>query len=142
MPDARSLARLRRLAARARTLAVVYVVVLFIATHIPTISVERFTLSDKVYHLGGYAVLTLCVLTGWELTIRRLEPKHYFAVWLVGTIYAALDEITQVPVGRTADINDWAADVLGIVTGIIIFRLIRMSLYRTLMGGDVRALGN
>jgi VanZ family protein len=142
MPDARSVQRLRRLAARARTLAAVYIVVLFVATHVPTISVDRLTLSDKFYHLGAYAVLTLCVLAGWELTIRRLEPKHYFAVWLAGTLYAAMDEVTQVPVGRSCDINDWAADVLGIVIGIIVFRLVRMSLYRTLMDGDVRAMGS
>jgi VanZ family protein len=142
MPDTHSIQRLRRLAARARTLAIVYIVVLFTATHLPTISTDHFSMSDKVYHLGGYAVLTMCVLAGWELTIGRLEAKHYFAVWLTGTVYAAFDEITQIPVGRSCDINDWAADVLGIVLGIVVFRLIRMTLYRTLMNGDARALGN
>ena len=72
-------------------------------------------LSDKLLHFGGYAVLTCCVLAGWELTIGMLEPKHYFAVWLAGTLYGAIDEITQIPVGRTCDMNDGLADVLGIV---------------------------
>lgn len=141
MSNARSVERLRRLAVRARTLAAVYLAVLFAATHIPSISVDHFSLADKVYHLGGYAILTMCVLAGWELTLRRLEPKHYFAVWLAGTLYAAFDEFTQIPVGRRADVNDWAADVLGIVTGIILFRLIRLPLYRLLMDRDARVLG-
>ena len=133
--------RLGRFAARARTLAVVYLAVLFIGTHIPGKALPRLTWSDKTYHLCGYAVLTLCVLVGWELTIRRLEPKHYFAVWLVGILYAAFDEVTQIPVGRSCDVNDWAADVLGIVGGILVFRMIRMPLYRFFIGSDALALG-
>jgi VanZ family protein len=133
--------RLRRMAARARTLAVVYLIVLFVATHVPSTSMPHVTWSDKIYHFGAYAVLTLCVLAGWELTIRRLEPKHYFAVWLVGTLYAIVDEATQIPVGRTADANDWAADVVGIVCGIIAFQLVRMPVYRFFIGRDVAALG-
>jgi VanZ family protein len=133
--------RLGRFAARARTLAGVYLVVLFIGTHLPSTSLARLTYSDKLLHLGGYALLTLCVLAGWELTIGRLEPKHYFAVWLAGTLYAAVDEVTQIPVGRSCDINDWAADVLGIVVGIVVFRMIRMPLYRFFMGSDALALG-
>ncbi len=142
MPHARSTisARLSRLAARARTLAAVYLVVLFIATHTPSTPRARITLSDKFAHFGAYATLTLCVLVGWELTIRRLEPKHYFAVWLVGTMYAAMDEFTQSFVGRSSDFNDWAADVLGILAGIVVFRLIRKPLYHFLMGNDALAL--
>jgi VanZ family protein len=105
--------RLGRFAARARTLAVVYLVVLFVGTHLPSTALARLTYSDKFMHAGGYAMLTLFVLAGWELTIRRLEPKHYFAVWLVGTMYAAFDEVTQIPVGRSCDINDWARTCWG-----------------------------
>ena len=100
-----------------------------------------FSMWDKLCHLGGYAMLTFCVLVGWHLTIGRLEPKHYFAVWLAGTLYACFDEITQIPVGRECDVNDWAADVVGIVAGMIAFRLGRSTLYSVWMGGDAALVG-
>ncbi|HYO25755.1 MAG TPA: VanZ family protein [Lacipirellulaceae bacterium] len=125
--------RLSRLAMRARTLAAVYLVILFVATHIPAMPTRGFSMSDKVHHLAGYSMLTFCVLAGWELTIGVLAARHYFAVWLAGTLYAALDEVTQIPVGRRCDVDDWAADILGLVLGILAFRLLRGTLYRLLL---------
>lgn len=121
----------RRLASRARTLALVYFAMLFIGTHVPgTVSEPIATVSGKWVHFGAYAVLTIFVLAGWELTIGALQPKHYFAVWLVGTLYGAFDEITQIPVSRTCDVNDWVSDVLGIVCGMLIYRLARAWIFR------------
>ena len=123
--------RLKRIAARARTLAIVYFLLLFVATHLPSVETASITdLSDKWLHFGGYAALTVLVLTGWELTIGALEPKHYFAVWLAGTLYGAFDEVTQTPVGRICDMNDWMADVLGVVCGLVAFRIGRAALHR------------
>lgn len=132
MTDATTAARrLKRIAARARTLAVVYLLLLFIGTHLPSDRVEALaTTSDKWLHFAGYAVLTVCVLAGWELTIGALEPKHYFAVWLAGTLYGAFDEVTQTPVGRSADLNDWMADVLGVVCGLLTYRIGREAVLR------------
>jgi len=98
--------------------------------------------SDKMLHFCGYATLTVLVLTGWELTIGVLEPKHYFAVWLAGTLYGAFDEITQIPVGRTCDMTDWAADVAGIVTGLLVFRLVRAVVYRVAAWMEAFDAGN
>src|SRR5687768_18164478 len=125
--------RLKRIAARARTLAIVYFLVLFVGTHIPLEHAEAIaTVSDKWLHFGGYALLTLLVLTGWELTIGVLQPKHYFAVWLAGVLYGVFDEVSQTPVGRTCDMNDWMADVLGVVCGLLIFRLGRAALHKVI----------
>jgi VanZ family protein len=131
--------RLRRLASRARTLAAVYLAVLFAATHIPGLPTSGFSLSDKIEHFFGYGILTFVVLVGWELTIGVLQAKHYFAVWLAGTLYAIADEVTQIPVGRTCDVNDWAADMLGILAGMIAFGLFRRTLYRVLTGREAFA---
>lgn len=75
-------------------------------------------------------MLAFSVLTSWELTIGQLRPHHYFTVWLVGTLYGAFDEITQIPVGRHADVRDWISDIAGIVLGLTLFRLLRPLLYR------------
>ncbi|MBX3433809.1 MAG: VanZ family protein [Pirellulales bacterium] len=114
--------RWRRYAVRARTLAVAYFLVLATATHWPDVSTGGFSLSDKVIHLGAYLMLTVLTLLGWELTIGRLEPKHFFAVWLAGTLYGILDEVLQTPVGRDCDVHDWLADVLGIVLGLLVYQ--------------------
>lgn len=127
-PD--SARRVRRLAARARTLAVVYFLVLATATHWPQVSTEGVEISDKVLHLGAYFLLTVMVLAGWELTIGRLEPKHFFAVWMAGTLYGIVDEYLQVPVGRDCDVHDWFADVLGVVLGIVVYNAARSALRR------------
>lgn len=132
-PPATAAQRLKRIAARARTLAIVYFIVLFIGTHVPMDAAEAIeTVPDKWLHLTGYAGLTVLVLAGWELTIGVLEPKHYFAVWLAGVVYGVFDEISQTPMGRTCDMNDWMADVLGIVCGLLAFRLGRTLLHRAI----------
>jgi VanZ family protein len=128
--------RVERLAAKARTLAVVYFLVLFTATHVPSLPTISMSAFDKVEHFVGYGLLTLCVLVGWELSVGVLSAKHYFAMWLAGTLYAAFDELTQIPVGRTCDVNDWAADVLGIVLGLAAFCFVRGPLYRMLYVGE------
>jgi VanZ family protein len=123
-PPGTAVQRLKRIAARARTLAIVYFLLLFLGTHVPPGSVDSTPdLSDKWLHFAGYAVLTVCVLAGWELTVGTLQPKHYFAVWLAGTLYGAFDEVTQTAVGRSCDVNDWMADVLGVVCGLLAYRL-------------------
>jgi VanZ family protein len=129
--------RLKRIAARARTLAIAYFLLLFIGTHLPAERLESVaTVYDKWLHFGGYAVLTIVVLAGWEVTIGTLQPKHYFAVWLAGTLYGAFDEVTQTPVGRSCDINDWMADVLGILCGLLTYRLGREVVLRISRRGN------
>src|SRR5687768_18531586 len=123
--------RLKRIAARARTLAIVYFLVLFVGTHIPLEQAEALpAVSDKWIHYSAYAVLTVLVLAGWELTIGVLQPKHYFAVWLAGVLYGAFDEVSQTPVGRHCDMNDWMADVLGVVCGLLVFRFSRAAIHK------------
>ena len=106
--------------ARARALAAVYLVVLFVSTHLPSPpKLPILSHWDKFTHLSAYASLTFAVLIGWELSTGRLQPKHYFAIWFVGTFYAAFDELTQIPFGRHADMHDWLADVIGILLGMV-----------------------
>lgn len=115
----------RWLAARARTLAVVYFVLLATATHWPDDIDASIANNDKLYHFGAYAVLAVCVLAGAEFTLGRLQPKHFFAVWLAGTVYGAIDEVTQPYFRRDCDVGDWFADVLGVVVGLSAYVLLR-----------------
>jgi VanZ family protein len=121
--------RFKRIAARARTLAIVYFILLFIGTHIPPAGIGGPSFSDKWAHFSGYLLLTTLVLAGWELTTGTLHPRHYFAVWLAGVVYGAFDEWTQIPVWRTCDMSDWAADVLGVTMGVVVYQLLRPLLF-------------
>lgn len=124
-------AAIRRWAGRARALAAAYLAVLFVATHVPiSAALAADAPNDKTVHLAAYALLTLIVLLGWELSVGRLEAKHYFAVWFAGTVYGIFDEVTQIPVGRTGDMHDWIADVVGILAGLLAFRFSRVWFYR------------
>jgi VanZ family protein len=121
--------RIRRYASHARVLAAVYFLALFIGTHLPPGEIGPPGFPDKLAHLGGYAILAVLVLAVWELSTERLQARHFFAVWLAGTVYGAIDEWTQIPVGRTCDMNDWGADVLGVVIGIVAYQLLRPLLF-------------
>jgi VanZ family protein len=128
--------RFKRNASRARTLAIIYFILLFIGTHLPPSGVGAPSFSDKWAHFNGYLLLTTLVLAGWELTIGTLHPRHYFAVWLAGVVYGAFDEWTQIPVGRTCDMSDWAVDVLGVTGGIVVYQMLRPLLFAVTGRGD------
>lgn len=118
--------RLRMAALLARCATVLLLVVMFIFTHYPMPVSPGITISDKLVHFVAFLTLTFMILLSWELSAGVLQPKHYFVVWLVTTLYGALDEITQIPVGRVCDGLDWLADVVGIVAGLIIYQLLRL----------------
>jgi VanZ family protein len=108
-------------------------IAMFIGTHLPGPLHTGISASDKTIHFWAYLSLSLFLLTSWELTIGRLRPVHYFTVWLICTLYGAFDELTQIPVGRTCDSRDWLFDVMGAVTGLILFRVARPLIYRAAM---------
>jgi VanZ family protein len=118
--------RFKRNASRARTLAIMYFILLFIGTHLPPTGVGGPSFSDKWAHFNGYLLLT----------IGTLHPRHYFAVWLAGVVYGAFDEWTQIPVGRTCDMSDWAVDVLGVTGGIVVYQMLRPLLFAVTGRGD------
>ena len=103
-----------------RVLLAVIWITLVILTHIPVPqTVQGLGVSDKLIHLVGYFPLGLllpaCRVPGCESWGRCL---------LVIAIYGILDELFQIPVGRTASIFDWVADVLGILLGLTVWRML------------------
>ncbi len=115
----------------ARYATVLLLMLLFFATHYPVHGQPlRVASADKFAHCLAYMVLSLSVLVSWDLSIGRLQPHHYFTVWLVGTLYGAFDEITQIPVGRHCDAYDWLCDIAGIILGLTLFRIFRPLLFR------------
>ncbi len=122
--------RLRLAAQLARYFTAILLLAMFIGTHLPSHSVPGFSIGDKLIHYSAYLALTVSALISWELSAGILRPSHFFVVWLVGTLYGAFDEITQTPFGRSCDGLDWLADIAGIVSGIVIYQLLRGFFFR------------
>lgn len=126
------LPRLRRMALVARWFTGLLLLAMFLGTHLPVPAsmAQGVAGNDHVLHFAAYMALTICLLASWELSTGILQPQHYFSVWLFGTLYGAFDEITQIPVGRVCDGMDWLADVVGIVAGLTIYRMVSPPLMR------------
>ena len=80
---------------------------------------------DKIRHYLGFGLLAGILY----LTIAAARPLHSpptilrsiaIRVMLILMIYAAVDEVTQPPFGRTCDLLDWTADIAGAATAVII----------------------
>ena len=103
---------------------VVYWVVLFILTHIPQVPRPPDILipPDYVLHFSAYAVLALLCAAAWSWP-RALSLRDMMALVVLLSVYGAVDEWTQIPVGRDASLGDWIANVTGIVVGAMVYRV-------------------
>ena len=95
-----------------------YWALLCVATHLPPRYVPRLGIDDKVEHFVAYGMLAgLLGLTLWATFPRR--PWLVWVVLLGGMAYGAIDEQTQPYFGRTCDLDDWIADVVGTTAGLL-----------------------
>jgi len=96
-------------------LTAVYWIGLFVVTHLPPSRLPQTRIDDKLAHFISYAILTALLLA--SLQFSRLSPRAA-AWWTVAVlcVYAAVDELLQIPVGRICSLQDWLADVSGVIT--------------------------
>ncbi|TWU11403.1 VanZ like family protein [Symmachiella macrocystis] len=100
-----------------RIVLIVYWSALFIGTHAPTVPSGVAEVSDKLLHYLAYGGLAF--LLAMDQNARGpLTWRRRGQIFAVVAVYAALDELLQIPVGRTADIRDWVADILGALCGL------------------------
>ena len=107
-----------------------YWTLLFIGTHIPANAVlGKLHASDKLLHAAAFAGLAF--LMAWAISTdrTRIHKNTVFAA-IVCVIYAAVDEILQIPVGRTADWKDFVADCVGICMGLSTYTIARAKLIK------------
>lgn len=99
-------------------LFIIYLATLATATHIskPPEIVRGVLTFDKLVHGAAYAILVGLAWMAWPPmpSSRRVTRA---AMWLgLGSLYAAADELLQPLTGRDAELGDWAADVIGMVS--------------------------
>jgi len=103
------------------TALAVYWTALATATHLPRAPELPLEQGDKFLHVAAFAVLTLLAATCWSAWRPPMRLRHLIALAAILMVYAAVDELTQIPVGRKAELADWWMDTLGIVLGAAIF---------------------
>ncbi len=108
-----------------------YWLLLFIATHIPpNRMMDRIHQSDKLLHCVAFAGLAF--LMCWAIpTIRGQLYRNTLTGGAICVIYAAIDELLQIPVGRTADWKDFFADCVGVCLGMACYTLVRATLLKS-----------
>ena len=69
--------------------------------------------TDKLLHFIGFGILGIFIARS---LVRMWPGRYHLLTFLIGSIYAASDEIHQhfIP-GRSATYGDWIADTLGIL---------------------------
>lgn len=80
--------------------------------------------NDKVLHVGAFAGLAFLMAWAIPTNMRKLYKNTLLAAF-VAIVYAGLDELLQIPVGRTADWSDFYADCFGIGIGLLAYTLAR-----------------
>ncbi len=107
----------------APSLLVAYWIGMFAVTHMPLSStVSSHSHWDKLVHLVLYAGLAF--LLACAATARGKSGAMVLVVpAAAATMYGGFDELSQIPVGRSAELADWLADVAGVVVGLAMFLL-------------------
>ncbi len=102
-----------------------YWVALFAGTHWPKLHLGNYARNtDKVLHFGAFAVLSL-LLALWQSGKSTLGRREAAVILAVLMAYSLLDEVTQIPVGRTCDLFDALADWAGALFGLLVFAALR-----------------
>ena len=118
------------LAKPALVVLVCYWLALVAGTHWPyTPEVIDIGPSDKALHLTAFFGLALLACLNWSLR-RPFGWPAWIVVVAVLAMYGAVDELTQTPVGRDANLYDWAADCIGTLAGVGLFVAIRAATRR------------
>ena len=104
----------------------IYWPLIFWLTHIPVPDVARQSgMSDKTMHVLAYFVLTFLVwfaISPYEKA--RWNTKKIWMILAIVACYGAADEILQGRVGRSADVLDFFADLLGVVFALGVLSLL------------------
>ena len=106
-----------------------YCLLIFIQSSFPASEyVSEFDFSDKLLHVGAYAVLGFLLYRAFSAMDNGATTARFIAMSIFLTaLYGASDEIHQyfVP-SRSAEFLDFAADaiggILGVMTAMIIYK--------------------
>lgn len=111
-----------RLARIAPWLTALYWIALFAATHVPAYRLPPVPVTDKTAHTVTYGLLAIALMVTLHLR-GRLNGGTGITVLAILLAYGAIDEWTQIPVGRSCELADWFADAAGAATAVVLVTL-------------------
>ena len=110
-----------------------YWLILFILTSLPSSSAITMGISDKIEHFGAYGLLSGILYLNLFFQKKFQLFKKYPAIFtvIIASFYALLDELHQLFVpGRSAEFLDWFADFSGAVIAVLITRYLLTKLQK------------
>lgn len=106
---------------------ILYWIVLFILTSLPSNISLDINVSDKIEHFGAYGLLSFLLYSNLYFQTKYQLLNKFPAIFtlLFAALYGMVDELHQLFVpGRSADVRDWLADFLGSVLAVLIAKFI------------------
>ncbi|OPX23924.1 MAG: hypothetical protein B1H04_03205 [Planctomycetales bacterium 4484_123] len=96
-----------------------------VATHLPPRRLPHLGvgLGTSLHALGYFVLVGALWLT---LDLHGQSRRRRLAIILLAVpLYAAIEEISQPLFGRCASLIDWSVDVLGTVTAVAVFEIVK-----------------
>ena len=104
---------------------IVYWIILFILTSLPSGMAITTDVSDKINHFGAYGLLSIFLYSTLYFQNKFFILKKYPALFTVAiaSVYGALDEFHKMYVpGRSDELLDWIADLSGSIVAVLVTR--------------------
>jgi VanZ family protein len=104
-----------------------YWIILFTLTTLPAQSVPSVGVSDKLEHLLAYFVLSILLYLTLLFQKKSVLLKNYAMLFtaLIVFAYGIIDEVHQLMIpGRSCELLDFLADMIGGIIGIIIIKIL------------------
>jgi VanZ family protein len=106
-------------------LLIAYWLAMFVGTHIPRVPQGLMMPGgDKIMHLVAYAGLAF-LIAFHQLFGSSFNWKRAAVVFGIVALYGVVDELSQIPVGRDADLYDWFADITGAMIGLALLATLK-----------------
>jgi VanZ family protein len=106
------------------TLTILYWLLVIAMNHLPRPPHVGSSMSDTTKHLMSFGLLgSLLYLSIWAVRPNRRWPGLYAMALIL--VYAALDEWTQPLTGRSCEMRDFLADVIGAAAGLFVVGVVR-----------------
>ncbi len=112
---------------------IIYWLILFILTSLPSSKSITIGVSDKIEHFGAYALLSgiLYLNLYFQKKFELLNKYPATFTILIASFYGLLDELHQLFVpGRSAEFLDWFADTSGAIIAVLITRYLLLKLQK------------
>ena len=105
----------------------IYWLILFTLTTLPGKDLPDVGISDKISHFIAYCGLAVFMnlFLLFQNKQKLLKEKAWLFTLIFSATYAMIDEFHQLLIpGRSCDIKDWTADVIGVLLGLLFIKIL------------------